>query len=454
MVEPPEYSDELYALQVSRLREQLVRITRGSDYYRRLFESQSLEPGEIRSLADYATWPILNDKTRDRENEVDSAMAEGHPFGTHLTVDPEEVVGIGTSSGTTGTPTFSHLYTSADLGLNEAIWARSLAWMGVPKGAVVINAFGLSMWAVGSIAVSALMNIGMRTAAVGAEGGPKRLLTVANAVHPYLLMCTPSMALRLIELYPKELGTGVSSLGVRAVYLSGEAGGASEQVRAHLAAEFATEAIFDGMVGGFGVAKVSCNGAGHWGLHHLTEDYFLHELYGPDEERGMELVDGAIGRVVYTSLLHQARPAIKYMTGDLARVERTPCPGCGLTFNRFSILGRTDDMLIIRGVNLFPEAIQDIVQQFVPLLTGQMKLIVAQGDSVLNEVPILEIESNASPESEEVRAACTEIETRVRDTLRVRVMTRPVPGGTLASEGRKGRLVERVGNRRVEESRR
>lgn len=441
--EPPEVTDELRDLQAKLLRRQLERVRDRSPYYRRLFEEHGLDPRDLATLDDYAKWPILSDKTRDRQNEVGSSAALGHPFGVHVVADPSEVVGVGTSSGTTGVPTFNHLYTAADLRLNERLWRRTLAWMRAAPDAVVYDAFGLSLWAVGSIAVSALMNLGVRTVAVGAEGGPKRLLEVARRLRPDVLMCTPSTALRLAEVAADE-GSEVAALGVGILYLSGEPGGGIPEVRASIAETYGTERIFDGMVGAVGVAKVSCQGGEHRGLHHLSEDSFLHELYALDGDESIPISDGAVGRVVYTSLLHEARPSIKHATGDVARVRTGRCEGCGKTLHRFTLVGRADDMVIIRGVNVYPEAVYGIVQQFRPTMTGEMRLIVPKTETNMFDTPVLNVEVRAALESGVTREACQLLRERLRDLLRVRVEVVPVAPGSLSEHGRKRRLVEHV----------
>lgn len=441
--DPPEISDELRERQAALLRTQLNRARERSAYYRQLFDKHGLDPGDITTLDDYGGWPILSDKAHDRENEAQSLESLGHPFGIHLLAEPDEVIGVGTSSGTTGSPTFNHLYTRSDLRLNEHLWRRTLTWMGVGSDAVVYDAFGLSMWAVGSIAVNALMNLGVRTVAIGAEGGPRRLLQVARRLRPDLLMCTPSTALRLGEVAVSE-GYTAESLGVGTVYLSGEPGGGIPEVRKSIAEMYGTQRIFDGMVGAVGAAKVSCNGGGHRGLHHLSEDSFLHELYAMDRDTALPVADGVVGRVIYTSLLHEARPPLKHATGDVARVEVSTCEGCGKRFHRFTLIGRADDMLIIRGVNVFPEAVYEIVQQFRPLTNGEMRLVVSKTGPVVSgaDIPALKVEVGVELQSDEASRGCQALAERIYDILRVRLNVVPVAPGSLALPGRKRRLVD------------
>jgi phenylacetate-CoA ligase len=256
------------------------------------------------------------------------------------------------------------------------------------------------------------------------------------------------MAQRLIELAPSEIGASVASIGVQALLLAGEPGGGVKEVRDLLTSEFGISAIFDGMLGAWGVSKISCNGEGHWGLHHLTEDYFLHEIYETDGNRAIPLVDGAVGRVVYTSLLHEARPCIKHATGDIVRVESSACPGCGRKLNRFTILGRADDMVIIRGVNVYPGALREMVQKFFPTMNGEMRFVVPSNSESVHDSPTLKVEVRSSVESDETMAVCRALEERVQDVLRIRVVVQPVALGSLSTSGRKSQLIERSSNSR------
>jgi phenylacetate-CoA ligase len=153
---------------------------------------------------------------------------------------------------------------------------------------------------------------------------------------------------------------------------------------------------------------------------------------------------------VYTSLLHEARPCIKYSTGDIVKIERRECPGCGKKMNRFAIVGRADDMVIIRGVNVHPEALKEMVERFMPIMNGEMRLMVPGGTEVLRQVPTLKVEMAAELDSGEALAACRSLEEQIQDVLRIRVTVAPVARGSLATAGRKSQLVERTATLEIE----
>ncbi len=438
---PPQPGEALEAVRLARLQQQVRYCFDASPFYRRKMQDCGAAPDDIRSIADFGRLRFTFNKQDERESEEQSFRERGDYLGMHLCADPREVVGISATSGTTGRPTFTYLFTEQDMRVNSLGWARALTWMGVGKGDMVMNALGLSMWVVGAIAVSSLIQIGVRPIPVGAEAGVPRILQLAALLRPKALLATPSMAQRLVEQAPQVLGADVASLGIEAILCCGEPGAGLPEVRRHLERSFKAR-VFDAMLGAYGVAQLSCVSDDYHGLHTLTPDLVLHELVDPDTLAPLVVNGPTIGRLLMTSLQHQARPAFKQDAGDIFEVDNRPCPACGHAHLRIKVLGRADDMLIVRGVNVYPSSIKDVVAGFMPQVTGEIRIVLKEKPPRIT--PPLVVRVEAADGLGEAAAATLRgaIEHRIFEILRVRAAITLVPPMSLPRSSGKTKLVE------------
>ena len=439
---PPLPGKEVEAVQLERLRRQLGYCYERSEFYQRRFDALGVHPDDIRSLEDFRQLPLVVTKVDERESEAESLERYGHPFGMHLCADPVEVVGISASTGTTGRPTFTYLFTASDLRKLDLIWARAMAWIGAPKGSLVLSGLGLSMWVVGTLAIRSLIEIGMRPIPVGAEGGVPRMLQMAELLSPEVLLCTPSLAERLVEQAPELLGKPVEQLGIRKLVCCGEPGAGLPEVRRRLEEAFGAR-VYDAQLGAHRT-QLSCDSDGCHGMHHLTEDLALLELVDASTGVSVKMEDGATGRLLQTSLAHQARPSLKFDTGDIFEVFTAPCPGCGRGYRRLRILGRADDMLIVRGVNLYPSAVKDVVAEFVPRTTGEVRIVLSEPPPRVSPPLRLKVERGAEVGADEVQKLIVELEHRIFDVLRCRAAVEVVEPFSLLRSTSKSALVERA----------
>jgi phenylacetate-CoA ligase len=370
--------DELHAIRMPKVRAQLAYCWDRSPLYRSRLQAAGVLPQDIREWDDFRRLPVLMNKQIERESQEQSEATLGHPLGMHLCADPADVACICGTSGSTGQPTFTYLYTREDLRSVNMLWGRMLEWMGMRAGERVLHGFGMSMWAMGAPLTGALLANGYSLIPAGAEAGAERILKLAAMFRPRLLMGTPSLVEHLIERAPTAIGCSVADLGIERIYCSGEPGASMPAVRQRIQQAYGAQ-LFDGMGGGWARAAVSCAGEQSHGMHELTPEYMIwgDDLVDPETHAPVEVKDGAIGKVLTTALEHRARPVLKYDTGDVAQVYTARCE-CGFEGRRVRILGRADDMVIVRGVNVYPAAVRNVVASFAPRCTGLMRIVLQE----------------------------------------------------------------------------
>ena len=404
-----------------------------SAFYRERLRAQGAEPGDIRSADDLNRLPVLLDKDAERELQERSRVEAGHPFGDHLCAPLVEVVAVSSTSGTTGDPTF-YAFTARDVDVTDELWAAAFRQGGVAPGDTVLHAFGLSMFLAGVPIIRALERMGARPVPVGAEVGTEKLLRIARLVRPVAICCTPSLADYLAEKAPAVLGAPLSSLGIRHVFCAGEPGAGLPGVRIRISEAFGGATVTDMLGGAHGIMNVSC--AANAGMHMLGEQHSLQQLIEPESGAPVEVRDGAVGVRVKTTLGWRAQPQLRASVGDVYEVFTSPC-ACGLTSPRVRVVGRIDDLLIIKGVKLYPAAVQNLVNEFAPRLTGQFR-IVLNGPPPRVEPPLrLVVEVADAGEG-----VTEELARRMHDRFAVRPVIETVAPGSLARSTHKQKLIE------------
>lgn len=335
---------KLKALQDERLREQVELVYERVPFYRRCFKERGLKPGDICGVEDLPKLPF----TRKKD------LRDTYPFGL-LTVPREQLARIHASSGTTGKPTVVG-YTRGDLEVFAEVVARSLAAAGGEPGMMLHNAYGYGLFTGGLGLHSGAERLGMNVVPVSG-GMTDRQIMLIQDFGPEMISCTPSYAQTLAEEFRKR---GVSPEEISLRY-------------AVLGAEPWTEAIRRNVEEGLGVQATNIYGLSEIigpgvsnedvgereGLSYIWEDHFYPEVVDP--ETGDPLPDGEIGVLVFTTLTKKAMPILRYWTGDLTYITREPGLS-GRTHARMAqIRGRADDMLIIRGVNVYPTQIEAVL---------------------------------------------------------------------------------------------
>jgi phenylacetate-CoA ligase len=332
--------DQLRQLQLQRLRETVVRVSACVPFYKDTFARLNISPDLICSLDDLRRLPFT----------VKEDLRQHYPLG-FLAVDPGQLARIHGSSGTTGKPTFV-AYTHDDLNMWANLCARFLVAGGLRSEHLVQITFGYGLFTGGFGLHYGVEKVGAAIVPAAAGNTPRHIMLLRD-LKPQVLIGTPSYALQIAEV-ARAQGIDPASLGLKFAHFGGEPW--TEDMRVQIEKEFKMLAFNNyglSEVIGPGVSGECCLQNGM----HIQEDHFLVECVDPDT---LEPVPpGRRGELVFTSLTKQAMPIIRYRTRDIASLDDSPCP-CGRTGVRMSrVVGRTDDMLIIRGVNVFPSQIEE-----------------------------------------------------------------------------------------------
>ena len=419
MTEPPSW-EEQRALDDDSFRAQLAYLLERSPFYREKLADVDTGGG----LDEIASLPLTE------KREVKATCTAENPIGAHLCVHISEVVRVYSTSGTTGAPSYIPL-TARDLANWVTGSARSYAASGIAKGDRVVTTYNAGPFVAGA-ALDAFALIGVNHIPVG-TGSSERLLLAIDQLRPDAVVLTPSYAEYLLEL------ADLRESSIRRVLVAGEPGGGEPAFRAKLEHGFGarvTEAM--------GIGDI---GPSLWGEceeqagMHLGAFGFVHaEVIDPESGDARELADGVQGELVLTHLRHQAAPLLRFRTRDHVEVWTSPCP-CGRETPRVRCLGRTDDMLIVRGVNVFPSAVREVVSAFTPRVSGRV-LVRPAAAGVKQEPPLpvaVELAERTAPDPDLAEA----IRGRLRDVLVVQTDVELVPWGTLQRSEYKSRLVDR-----------
>jgi phenylacetate-CoA ligase len=366
--------EKLAALQLTRLRKTLAHAYANVAHYKCALDEAGLAPGDMESLDDVRRLPFTaKDALRDR-----------YPFGM-FAVPREEVGRVHASSGTSGKPTVVG-YTEGDLNIWGGLMARSMVAAGVRPGDIVHNAYGYGLFTGGLGFHDGARRLGCTTVPVSG-GLTERQIVLIDDFRPRALLCTPSYALNIAEVAEKQ-GVDLRGGSLEVGIFGAEPW--SEAMRAELEDRLGIKAMDH-----YGLSEIQGPGVagecieGQAGLHGW-EDHFLFEVVDP--ESGEVLPMGEAGELVITTLTKKALPMIRYRTRDITRLTDEPCV-CGRTHLRIlRITGRDDDMLIIRGVNLFPSQIEAALVGF-PDLAPTYQLVVGRKGAL----DTLAIEVEAAP---------------------------------------------------------
>ena len=405
--------------QQSMLRDQLAYLRAQSKFYQKRLADAGIDWNTLEGVADLPRVPFTT------KQDLRDSLRAAPPFGEHVAADPAQIRQIQASSGTTGSPSYVALTKSDSLRWQESS-ARSLFACGVRPGDRVLHAFSLSKGFVGGLPVfQALQYLGALDVPIGADGGADRLLIACRDLRPRAIVGTPNYLLHLGELVPSTLGMSARELGIERLVVGGEPGGGIPAIRSQL--EQLWDAKVTEMMGGADLGVMFWAECVHQrGMHMVSPDHVLCELIDPATGATRPFEKGVTGELVYTSLLREASPLLRFRSGDHVHVLDTECE-CGRTGPMIRCVGRTDDMLIVRGVNVFPSAIQDVVGGLTPQTSGILRILADfAGHSTQRNLPVfVERGENAAPKDDAALKA--EIEHRVRNRLAVKIEVEIVP---------------------------
>ena len=431
--------DALRDLQLDRLRKQVAYNYERSEVHRRKFEDVGAHPADIKTFADFTRIPLMT-KDEHRRVQEDGLSRYGDPGHFLRCADRSEIVRINATSGTTGTPTLYTL-TQHDVDVVNEMHARKYWRAGIRPGDVMLQALSLSMFTGGLPLSQGIMHLGACVVPVGIEGGTKRVLEMAKLTRPAAIVATPSFGKYLIEETPRLIGEDARELGLSYFFCAGEGGGGEATIRRALADGFGAK-VFDHTGGGHAFHGISCecadqvNGA----MHFVSEDHCLLELVNPETHQALEMADGVMGEMVFTFLDWRGGPFMRYALGDLIQVWTTPCI-CGKPGIRFKILGRCDDMLTVKGVNVYPQAIAGLITRFKPQVTGEFR-IQLDGPGPMVQPPLRVLIEHAGIDADALKELEKALLAEFRESLRVAPAFEWVLPGSIPRQSGKTRLIE------------
>jgi len=429
--------EEMKKLQWERLKKQLQYDYENSIYYRNKFKEVGLFPQDIRSFDDFQKLPLMT-KDEHRRVQMESIERFGHPYGMITCAPIEKIVRISSTSGTTGVPTLYTL-TKHDVEVLNEMHARKYWRAGLRPGHVVLQALSLSMFTGGLPLSDGIQAMGLCCVPVGIEGGTKRILDFLELTKPQVLIATPSFGEYLIEKAPSLLGKDAKDLGIRWFFCAAEPGGGIPSVREKLREGFQAR-VFDHTGGGHAFHGICCGDKEYRGMHFISPDQCILELIDPETKKPVEMLEGAIGEMVFTFIDWEGGPFLRYVLGDMLQIFTKPCE-CGFPGIRFKILGRGDDMLIVKGVNIYPAAIKEAVSHFYPRTTGVLKVLLDQPGPLVKPPLKLKVEYGSSLKGTERETLKEEIKRYMRENLRITPEIELVPTDSIQVEkGQTGKI--------------
>lgn len=419
---------EMDALQSERLALTVSRIYHNVPSYRAKMQEKGLVPGSIKSIKDISKLPFTN-KTDLRDN---------YPFGM-FTVPMSEIVRVHASSGTTGKPTVVG-YTRNDLQMWSEAVTRSLAMAGVHKNDIVQIAYGYGLFTGGLGMHYGTENLGATVIPISG-GNTQKQIQLMQDFGTSVIACTPSYALFLAEVM-KEMGVEPESLNLRIGIFGAEPW--SENMRKEIETKLKIKAIdiygLSEIVG----PGVSCECEFQAGMH-INEDHFVPEIIHPETLE--PLPHGEIGELVFTTITKEGIPIIRYRTRDLTRLIYDKCR-CGRTLVRMEkCMGRSDDMLIIRGVNVFPSQIESVLLEMSE--TEPHYLLVIEREGTLDVVSLMvEVQEQFfSDEIKQLETLRKKITDNIQSILGISIRVKLVEPKTIERTAGKAKRV--IDNRKI-----
>ena len=357
--------DDLKTLETGALKKQLSYVFENSAFYRDKFKDRGLKPDSLKSIDDLRHFPYTE------KDELLATQQEFGYLGGHQCAPMTDVVRVQGTSGTTGSPLFIGL-TRNDIDSWNELFARHAWTGGLRADDCIINPFNFSLFAGGMSESSGAEYMGLTVIpAPFASTSTEKFMMLIDTFRPTTLSCTPSMSTFLEDAVRKILQVEPIELGFKKGFLAGEALSGEERVRIEKTWGITARNFY-------GLADVAADIAAECGespgLHFCAQGALVAELIDPATMEPLPLEDGMTGEIVLTTINREATPVIRYRVRDMVQVFTDHCP-CGRTGFRFHIIGRSDDMIKVKGVNVFPAAIKGVIQRFAPDTTGEFRLV-------------------------------------------------------------------------------
>jgi len=368
-VEPLLNTPRMREIQLEKLKTMLGRLKAHAPFYAAMLAQSGLDPDRLSGFDEFKDKLSLFNKEALRNLVMECGGDILKALDQIMPVSVDDLDYMGTTTGTSGIPT-PYPLTRRDI---DKIWGEVMvrgSWRaGIRSADRVLYCFALSMVIAGVPSMIGIQNLGALILPVGAEAKSERILLMQALFRGTVYAGTPSLAEYLIEQSPKILGKPVGDLGFRALVCGGEPGAGIPEIKAKLEKAYGCRLYDSGA--GFGF---SCDHEEYQGMHWLGDDLCYYELVDPETKAPVPFENGAEGEAVFTSLEGDGMALIRNSLGDIHRIYTDPCP-CGRSGFRYKVIGRADDMLKVKGVMVYPGDIKGVINEFVPRVTGEMRIV-------------------------------------------------------------------------------
>jgi phenylacetate-CoA ligase len=418
-IEPWLNTPRMKDLQLERLKVMLKRHWENAPFQRKRIAAAGIDMDSL----DRKPWGVedllkaipVYDKQGYREHAEACGGDLIRLMEEEMPVSVEDLVMVNSTTGTTGEPT-PYPLTMKDI---FDVWGETLCrglWRGgLRRHDRILHCFALSMVIAGTGTLMGLTKTGAMVIPVGAESGTDRIFQMAKYFKPTVFFGTPSLATYIIEKAPEKIGKEAKGLGIRLLACGGEPGAGVPELRRRLEESFGAKLLDTGAGHG-----VSCDHPEYQGMHWLADDLCIYELVDPDTREPVPLRDGARGEAVFTNIEGDGWSWLRTSLGDIHEVTMSPCP-CGRTGFRYRIVGRTDDMLKVKGVIVYPAAVTGVLETFAPRVTGEFRIVLTERPPLV--IPPLKIKIEHGPDVGE--GGLKELEKQLLEAFHVRLKIRP-----------------------------
>jgi len=426
--------EKLAELEDSLLRKEVAYIYEKSPFYRQKMIAAKVAPQDIRGMADIVKLPFT---TKD---DLRKSQVEYGGLGGHRCADTDKIVRIQGTSGTTGRPLYIGL-TARDADSWKELYARHAWTGGLRPGDSFINPANFTLFVGGlSESVSAeAMGIGVIPAPLGSTGIEK-LMDIIEEFKPTILFATPSASFFLAEYVQETLKKDPRDMGFKKGFMAGET--LVDEDRALIEATWGIVARnFYGLADVAADLASECDHLG--GMHFCGQLYVTAELIDPVTLAPKKFETGAEGEIVYTTIDREATPVLRYRCRDVVSINAEPC-ACGRTGFRYTVIGRSDDMLKVKGVNVFPAAVKEVISSFAPKTTGEMRIVLYEPGPAIGTNLEIKVEYGEGVAEKELEALAGDIRNKIRGKLAFTPKIKMIPPATLERSQYKIEYFEKV----------
>ncbi|MCX5997188.1 MAG: phenylacetate--CoA ligase family protein [Chloroflexi bacterium] len=437
-IEPLLNTPEMKKIQLGKLKTMLGRLKANAPFYADMLTKSNLDPERLSGFEEFRNKTSLFNKEALRNLVMECGGDILKALEQIMPVSIDDLDYMATTTGTSGIPT-PYPLTRSDI---NNIWGEVMvrgSWRaGIRSNDRVLYCFALSMVIAGIPSMIGIQNLGCMILPVGAEAKSERILMMQALFRGTVYAGTPSLAEYLIEQSPKVLGKPVGDLGFRALVCGGEPGAGIPEVRAKLENAYGCRLYDSGA--GFGF---SCDHEEYQGMHWLGDDLCYYELVDPETKAPLPFENGAEGEAVFTSLAGDGMALIRNSLGDIHQIFTDPCP-CGRSGFRYKVIGRSDDMLKVKGVMVYPGSIKGVINEFVPRVTGEMRIVLDERPPRVVPPLKIKVEYAEGTTMQELEALANEITESMSRRIKINPQILWIEPGSLERSHYKGKTFEKL----------